>query len=94
MLVDGVGVELQSAGCEREVWGADKRELSCTVDVEEGSEEWEAAPRTGDGCEAVQVVFYYERPPDRKKLFYWRPGSKMDIHNGWWEDGKLIVDDR
>lgn len=109
MLVDGVSVEVQSVGSEREVGGADKRELFCTVHAEEESEEsrsleaveeseestsMESGPMRDGSCEAVEVMFYYERPPDYKGNFNWRVGAKMDIHNGWWEDGRLVVDDR
>eukprot|EP00884_Botryococcus_braunii_P017037 jgi/Botrbrau1/4016/Bobra.0016s0026.1 len=74
-----------------------KREMFCTAEVEESSEEWARMQASGRLCcrfQPVEVVYYYERQPEDRGVLRCQPGQKLEFHNGWWEDGKLIVEDR
>eukprot|EP00884_Botryococcus_braunii_P000312 jgi/Botrbrau1/10281/Bobra.0120s0003.1 len=71
-----------------------KREMFCTA---ESSEEWarmQASGRLGCRFQPVQVVYYYERRPEHTGVLRCQPVQKLEFHNGWWEDGELIVEDR
>eukprot|EP00884_Botryococcus_braunii_P002045 jgi/Botrbrau1/11841/Bobra.0175s0006.2 len=91
-----------SSGEERVVRVGDnaiifKREMFCTAEVEERSEEWTRMQASGRLCcrfQPVEVVYYYERRPEDTGVLHCQPGQKLEFHNGWWEDGKLIVEDR
>ena len=87
----------QGVGAKKDVWGAVKCEMHCTAEVEESSAEWAMMQASGRLCcrfQPVEVVYYYERRPEDRGVLRCQLGQKLEFHNGWWEDGKLIVEDR
>eukprot|EP00884_Botryococcus_braunii_P007363 jgi/Botrbrau1/16628/Bobra.0068s0048.5 len=91
-----------SSGEERVVQVGDnavifKCEMHCTAEVEESSAEWAMMQASGRLCcrfQPVEVVYYYERRPEDRGVLRCQLGQKLEFHNRWWEDGKLIVEDR